>query len=473
MVLEQQAAKIVRDTSRSTGRDFVRSLAGSLAEALDVRYCMATECLDSPPTRVQTIAFWADGELQADFEYGLLTTPCERVIDGEACVYGRGIRALFPEDDDLVTLDAESYAAVPLLDRHDQVLGHLVVMDSRPFGDDFSGLLLLQFFADRVAAEMERARAHTELVHSESRLRQVIDLVPHFLFAKDRDGRFILANQALADAFDTTPKELLGKTDQDFVASPEAVERFRRDDLAVIDSGTVREIEEELVDHRGETRVLQTTKIPFTFANSELPSVLGVAIDVTRQRRLEAHRRELQEQILHVQKLESLGVLAGGLAHDFNNLLTSILGNVHLMEEHIGARHPTARHLREIELAARRSAELIGQMLAYSGKGTFHVAPLDLNQTILELAGLLERSVSKKVRLRFDLASDLPAVVADATQIRQVVMNMITNASEAYEGRAGSVRVTTALRRTDRTFLDAAYLAADLEPGEYVAVEVE
>ncbi|MEM7517846.1 MAG: PAS domain-containing protein, partial [Planctomycetota bacterium] len=343
---------VVKDTARTTGLDFFRSLVRSLASLLEVRYCMVTECLDSPPTRVKSLAFWASDGFADNIEYGVLKTPCERVMLGESRCLGRDIRALYPDDADLVHLEAESYAAVPIFGGGGAVIGHLLTMDSQPMDADSPSLALLEIFAERAAAELERTRATAALERSEAQLRQVIDLVPHFIFAKNRDGEFILANEAVAEAYGTTVEGVLGKTDADFSASPEEAEGFNRDDFKVIDEGEVIVIDEETVtDATGRRRLLQTTKIPFTSAGLESSAMLGVAIDITRQRQLEEQRKNLQRQVQHAQKMESLGLLAGGIAHDFNNLLTSILGNVDLMTDSVEPDSPEQEYLAEISVA--------------------------------------------------------------------------------------------------------------------------
>ncbi|MFO0843301.1 MAG: PAS domain S-box protein [Gemmataceae bacterium] len=196
----------------------------------------------------------------------------------------------------------------------------------------------------------------------------------------------------------------------------------------------------------------------------------GTTLDITERKRAEEQRRRLEAQLLHAQKLESLGVLAGGIAHDFNNLLTGILGyaSLALMQLHPGS--AACPLLLEVEKAAQRAAELTQQMLAYSGRGKFIVQPLRLDQVVQEMVNLLGTVVSKKASLNLELE---PATVeGDATQIRQVVMNLITNASDALEGQCGVIAVRTGVRRAGEADLRSAYLAHDLPAGEYACVEV-
>ncbi len=174
----------------------------------------------------------------------------------------------------------------------------------------------------------------------------------------------------------------------------------------------------------------------------------------------------------HAQKLESLGVLAGGIAHDFNNLLTAMLGHLNVAQAKLSPESPAQPHLESLERIVHRTAELTRQMLAYSGKGRFVVKPHDLNQVIQEMVHLLEVSISKKIALRLNLAEQLPHVQADAAQIQQVIMNLVTNASDAIGVREGTIRIVTQARTLDEGFLKKVFHNQDLRPGRYTVVEV-
>jgi len=180
----------------------------------------------------------------------------------------------------------------------------------------------------------------------------------------------------------------------------------------------------------------------------------------------------LEAQIQHAQKLESLGVLAGGIAHDFNNLLTGMLGSASLALMDMAPESPAFASVEQIETSAQRAAELVNQMLAYSGKGKFVVGPLDLSKLVEEMAHLLETVVAKGVVLKCNLAGNLPPIQGDAVQIRQVVMNLITNASDAIGDKSGVVSLTTGVMQMDRDYLAGTYVHDELPDGyyDYVAV---
>ncbi|NCC51535.1 MAG: PAS domain S-box protein, partial [Spartobacteria bacterium] len=202
------------------------------------------------------------------------------------------------------------------------------------------------------------------------------------------------------------------------------------------------------------------------------------AMDITDRKQAEEARVSLERQVQHMQKLESLGVLAGGIAHDFNNLLTAILGHTDLALDSLSPTAPGRENLQEIAQVTRRAADLAKQMLAYSGKGQFVIKPIDIGNLIREMGHLLEVAISKRVVIRYNLEEDLPAFEGDVTQIRQVVMNLITNASESIGDNDGMVALSTGSVYCDRSFLDgAAHLTrtvADgvLPEGMYVYFEV-
>jgi len=194
--------------------------------------------------------------------------------------------------------------------------------------------------------------------------------------------------------------------------------------------------------------------------------------DLSERRRVEEERRRLEAQMLQAQKLESLGVLAGGIAHDFNNLLMGILGNTDLALSEISLISPARESLLEIERISRRAADLCQQLLAYSGLGKLIVEPVDLQEIIEEMTHLLEVSISKKAKLIYHFSPNLPLVRGDATQLRQILMNLLINASAALGEHAGVLALSTGAMECDEAYLRSCYLDQNLAPGLYVYLEV-
>jgi len=183
-------------------------------------------------------------------------------------------------------------------------------------------------------------------------------------------------------------------------------------------------------------------------------------------------RKRSEEALRQGQKLESLGVLAGGIAHDFNNLLTAILGNIQLSQMELADTDLAMAPLISAEKAVLKASDLTKQMLAYSGRGRFVVKPHDLNQVVQEMTDLLRVSISKKITLAFELAPALPILEADAAQLHQVILNLVTNASDAMGENEGQLTVRTASEVLDETRIAAEFPAQGLAPGAYVLLEV-
>ncbi|OGV61530.1 MAG: hypothetical protein A3K19_07270 [Lentisphaerae bacterium RIFOXYB12_FULL_65_16] len=198
----------------------------------------------------------------------------------------------------------------------------------------------------------------------------------------------------------------------------------------------------------------------------------SIVHDITERKRAEDERRKLEAHMQQSQKLESLGVLAGGIAHDFNNLMMGVLASAELALDDIPKGSKAREGVEGIAAAARRAGELGKQMLAYSGKAQFVIKSCDLNEIIHSMAHLLKASISKKAVLKHTLAPNLPSVEADGTQISQIVLNLVTNASQAIGDANGEIVVSTGVRDCDGAYLAETYLDEQLAPGRYVYFQV-
>ncbi len=183
-------------------------------------------------------------------------------------------------------------------------------------------------------------------------------------------------------------------------------------------------------------------------------------------------RKELERKLRQAQKMESLGILAGGIAHDFNNLLVGMLGGVDLALLDLVPDHPARRRLDLIGQSAMRAAELCSQLLAYAGKGQFVRRALNLSELVLSTVRLFAGSLAKNIRLDFALVDDLPAVEVDPTQVRQVIMNLVTNAADAIGALDGGVKIATGQAELPASTGLAPLLPDNVAPGVYVFLEV-
>jgi two-component system cell cycle sensor histidine kinase/response regulator CckA len=271
----------------------------------------------------------------------------------------------------------------------------------------------------------EASETRATLAAERQFLRQVIDVNPNFVFAKDRDGRFTLVNRAVADVYGTTIDSLIGKTDADFNRSKEEVEAFRRDDADVMNTLATRHIaEERITDASGTLRWLQTVKRPIVGPTGHAEQVLGVSTDITERKRLEA-------QLVQSQKIEAVGRLAGGIAHDFNNLLTVITSYTGMVLDQLGPQDPLREDVLEVKKAADRAARLTSQLLAFSRKQIAQPRDLDINGVVRDLDKMLRRLISEDIDLRIVSDSQHVYVRADPSQLEQIIVNLAVNARDA------------------------------------------
>ena len=181
---------------------------------------------------------------------------------------------------------------------------------------------------------------------------------------------------------------------------------------------------------------------------------------------------DLQEQMLHAQKLDSLGLLAGGIAHDFNNLLMAILGNTSILRAEIPPDAPATQSLVTIEKITQHAAELTNKLLSYAGRGKCFAEAVNVSSVIEGMREILQSSVLKKHALKFNFAADLPTIDGDPTQLSQIVLNLVRNASEAIGDTNGTIAVSTGLIAVDRKYLMTAYLCDETPEGVYNYLQI-
>ena len=380
---------------------------------------------------------------------------------------GYGVSGLASSGEEAIALAGSLKPALVLMDislgtgmdgieaaRHVQALGIPVVFLTA-FADDATlarakdaapyGYLLKPFDERSLHSTIEMAlyrhRMERELKASESRMRAIIEHALDLVLILDGSGLVTYGSPATA--------KILGYATGERVGQP-AVDLIHPDDrkayAAILGDlvktpGASLTLEIRALHKNGTPRLMEAVA-----QNAlDVPGVHGIVVnarDITERRQVELDRQLMEAKVQQSQKLESLGVLAGGIAHDFNNLLMGIMGHAGLALMDGNADPSLRRRLHQIEVAATRAAELTNQLLAYSGRGKFQIEPLSLSRLVDEMENLLETVISKKAILEHHYAPDLPLIDGDATQIRQVIMNLITNASDALGDRTGKITIS-------------------------------
>jgi PAS domain S-box-containing protein len=321
----------------------------------------------------------------------------------------------------------------------------------------------------------EQRRLEQERMAASERLRLAIEAVHLGLWEWDIVADRLSWNDELLEIYGLTREGFTAKYEtfaksihpSDKERVEKAVARALNDPLAKY------ECEYRMIRPDGSERWIYTRGHVRRDERERAIAMLGAAIDITSRKQAEAEHAAMERKLQDTQKLESLGILAGGIAHDFNNLLTGVLGNASLAQMDLPESSPAQSCLKQIEQSALRAADLCRQMLAYSGKGRFLVQRVNLSHLVEESLALLLVSISKDATLKMNLASRLPCVSADATQLRQILMNLVMNASDAIGDRSGIIEVKTGVIQADAAYLASTHLSPVLPAGRYVFLKVQ
>ena len=320
----------------------------------------------------------------------------------------------------------------------------------------------------------ERKRAEEELKRSEERLAEAQKVAHLGYYVLDVATGMWTSSKILDDVFGIGDDYLRDVEGWSLLIHPEErqpmLDYFRNDVLGKKESFS-REYRIVRESDKCVRWVHGLGKVEYD-AGGKPVKMIGTIQDITDRREMEEEKRNLEQQVQQAQKLESLGVLAGGIAHDFNNLLMVILGHSELAQKEISPMSPARKSLAEITTATQRAADLCRQMLAYAGKASFALESVALRELVEEMAHLLKTAISKKAILNLNLERGLPPIEADPSQIRQIVMNLIINASEAIGDRSGVITVSVGATRCDEEYLRKTELHDGLAPGLYVHLEV-
>jgi PAS domain S-box-containing protein len=306
--------------------------------------------------------------------------------------------------------------------------------------------------------------AVNESTRQVSLLASVVAQADEMVLVTDANGVITYVNPAFERCTGYRASEAIGKK-PNIVKSGEHNEAYYAEMWQTITSGGVWW---DIFKNRrkdGSIYIVEQSIFPVLDSDGQVMAYAAVQQDVTERRRVE-------EKLRHTDRVESLGLLAGGIAHDFNNLLTSILGNAALALKKLDKTSPAWSHIEHIEAASHSSADLCRQMLAYSGKGRFVVQPINLSNLIENMGKLVEVSVPRNVGMRYVLADPLPSIDADVAQMQQVILNLLTNASEAIGEESGTITLATGVMEADARYLKSSFCNEHVEPGDFVFLEV-
>ena len=315
----------------------------------------------------------------------------------------------------------------------------------------------------------ERQKAESAQKESAAMLQSLIRAIPDPVWLKDKHGVYLFCNSRFESFFGAKEKDIVGKTDYDFVET-DLADFFLKNDKLAMDSAKPCKNEEKVVfASDGHREILETIKTPLYNSDGTIAGVLGIGRDITERKQAEKEKETLSSQLQQAQKMEAIGILAGGVAHDFNNMLGVIIGHAELAMDQVESTNPLFADLSQIRKAAERSADITRQLLTFARKQTVAPKVLDLNETVTGMLKLLRRLIGEDIDLVWLPGPGLWPVKVDPSQVDQILTNLCINARAAIAG-VGKITV-----ETDNSIVDEQHAALHMEagPGDYVKISVK
>lgn len=437
---EKVLQTISQTTLQSTGEVFFRSIVQNVTEALDMEYVMIGELVGEKKDKVKTVAVYFNGNIEENLEYNLANTPSMSTIESQLSCYPDSVRNSFPRDELLIKMKAESYLGVSLFDSANNPIGILVALDKKPITNPNFAKWIFQTIAVRIAIEMERKHIQEKY----SRLITAIDHAGETIMITDVNGLMQYVNPAFENTTGFTRQEAIGKNPC-ILKSGKQDKVFYKKMWDTLSSGKVwygRLINKK---KNGEMWEEEATISPVFDLSGKIINYVAVKRDVTTVVKLE-------RQILQSQKMEAIGTLAGGIAHDFNNILTSIIGYTEISIINLTESHETRENLDQVLQAGFRAKNLTKQILTFSRHGEQELKPVQLHSTIKESLKLLRATLPSTIDICQDIDENAGTVIADPTQICQVILNLCTNAEYAMRNKGGILTVSLKPIEADNNF---------------------
>ncbi|MEY3898613.1 MAG: hypothetical protein RLZZ214_4135, partial [Verrucomicrobiota bacterium] len=403
---------------------------------------------------IDTISFVLNGKLMENLSYDLAGTPCENVVGGGICVLERGVQRLFPDNHLLSRLGIEAYVGIPLLNPNDEVAGVMAVFFTSPLHETALVTSTLRIFAARAASELDRQQADARIREQASLLDKARDAI----LVRDLDHRITYWNKSAERLYGWTAEETIGRSVVDLLYR-EKSRYFDAHKQTLLAGDWVGELTQ--IDKSGRELIIEGRWSLVSDDAGRPQSVFAINTDISEYRRLEL-------QFIRAQRLESIGVLAGGIAHDLNNILAPISMAVELLK----MREPGERSLELLEMIAsstQRGANMVGRVLSFArGVEGRHVC-FHPRRMLSEIESILRDTFPRNIQWEIKADRELWMINGDPTQIHQVLLNLCVNASDAISG-AGRISIGA-----ENVRLDASFAALNLEAAEgpYVCIQVQ
>jgi PAS domain S-box-containing protein len=365
-----------------------------------------------------------------------------------------------PLTDPLACCVAENHALLGhIVDCQQQPAGILCLYFNRPYQPSEADRRLLGIFAAALGAEENRRRTDAELRASDERYRQIVQTANEGIWVTDEHDQITFANHRLAQMLGYSPEELLQRPVRDFIDPHDLADHDSQ--LQLGRQGQASQFERRLRHHDGREFWTWVSGSPLFDDGGNYRGAFAMFTDVTE-------RRQLESQLRQVQKLESIGQLAGGVAHDFNNILAAIMMHLSLLHQNPNLDEETSEALKELEVETKRAANLTRQLLMFSRRSVMQSRIVDMNELVQNLLKMLRRLLGENITITFESQSQLPAVEVDIGMVEQVLMNFAVNARDAMP-KGGNLTISTGVVELDE---EAAKLHSERRAGKFVTLAV-
>ncbi len=316
--------------------------------------------------------------------------------------------------------------------------------------------------------ELEKKSIKLSEVQEElERFQLMIESAHDAIFFKNLESRYIIANDKTLKTFGLSREDIIGKNDYELMPDLKEAQKNVYDDQIVFKSGKPTKIFKHMTGAEGKKYWFQAIKVPQFDNDGKIIGLVGIARDITKQKRVEEEKQKIEAQLHQARKMESIGILAGGIAHDFNNILYIILGNTELAMEEIPEWNPVYASIKEVKAASLRAVGIVRQLLSFSRKTTQEFKPIDAITIIKDTVKFLRSTIPSTIEIHTNIAARQLTVLADPIQIIQLLMNIATNASEAMEETGGILEITVE-NETLKEGSAKSYL--ELAKGDYIKI---
>ena len=460
---DETVRKIANGITSQIGEAFFQSLTKNLAEIFSAEFTFIGLLDEHNPKQVNTVSLCIDGEIVDNLSFDLEHTPCNEVVC-DTCdsiqSYSSNVQQLFPKDDMLLEMAAESYVGAPLVGSNGKPIGLIVVMDNKPMENTKRVGTILQIFATRATAELERMQAEEALRLNEKKFQTLATVAPVGIFYADEQSNCSYVNEKWSEITGVTAVDAMGNG---WMAG------LHMDDRELVISEWNKAAKRKLpfkleyrFQHPDGIRWVLGQALAEEGDDGEVIGYVGTITDITE-------RKETEYALRRSQKMDALGQLTGGIAHDYNNMLGVVLGYAELLHAKLNAQEQPdlVKYVKEINRAGQRSAKLTEKLLAFSRHKTSSTELININTVLLDEQHMLEKTLTARIKLVLDLAENLWSVRLDENDLEDAILNISINAMHAVEGN-GQLTIQTSNQHIDRSSAQQLHMNA----GDYVLLAI-